>query len=63
MFHECEQHEGMHLNWEYGLVELLPTDEKNVYRIIATNLHNFSMPLLRYDTGDLAVGVLGEVQM
>ena len=56
MFHECEQHEGMHLNWEYGLVELLPTDEKNVYRIIATNLHNFSMPLLRYDTGDLAVG-------
>jgi len=56
MFHECEKHDGMHVNWEYGLVELLPTDEKGIYRIIATNLHNFSMPLLRYDTGDLAVG-------
>ncbi|MDC0244886.1 hypothetical protein OAK96_06510 [Pseudomonadota bacterium] len=56
MFHECEKHDGMHVNWEYGLVELLPSDEKGIYRIIATNLHNSSMPLLRYDTGDLAVG-------
>jgi phenylacetate-CoA ligase len=56
MFHDCEKHEGMHLDWEYGLVELLPTDEHGLYRIVATNLHNMAMPLLRYDTGDLAVG-------
>ncbi|MBT6008294.1 MAG: phenylacetate--CoA ligase family protein [Rhodobacterales bacterium] len=56
MFHDCEEHEGMHVDWEYGYVELLPTSRPNIYRIIATNLHNMSMPLLRYDTGDLAVG-------
>jgi phenylacetate-CoA ligase len=56
MFHECEEHSGMHYNWEYGLVELVATDDKSVHKIIATNLHNLAMPLLRYDTGDLAVG-------
>lgn len=56
MFHDCEEHHGMHVDWEYGYVELLSTPKPNIYRIIATNLHNISMPLLRYDTGDLAVG-------
>lgn len=56
MFHDCEMHEGMHVDWEYGLVELLPSSEPGLNRIIATNLHNTAMPLLRYDTGDLAVG-------
>ena len=56
MFHECAEHSGMHINWEYGFVELLPTSEKGIFKIIATNLHNFAMPLIRYDTGDLAVG-------
>lgn len=54
MFHDCERHEGMHIDWEYGVVELIPTSEPGVNRIIATNLHNKAMPLLRYDTGDLA---------
>ena len=56
MFHDCERHEGMHVDWEYGLVELLPSPEPGCNRIVATNLHNTSMPLLRYDTGDLAEG-------
>lgn len=57
MFHECEEHLGMHLDWEYGHVELIPHDiENKLYKIIGTNLHNFSMPLLRYDTGDLSSG-------
>lgn len=56
MFHDCERHEGMHLDWEYGHVELVPTDEADVFRIIATNYHNYAMPLLRYDTGDLVEG-------
>jgi phenylacetate-CoA ligase len=40
---------------EYGYLELLPTSNQDVYRIIGTNLHNHTMPLLRYDTGDLAI--------
>ena len=56
MFHDCEKHEGMHVDWEYGYVELVPTSTPGLSRIIATNLHNKSMPLLRYDTGDLAEG-------
>jgi phenylacetate-CoA ligase len=56
MFHDCEQHSGMHVDWEYGYVELLPSTEPDTKKIIATNFHNMSMPLLRYDTGDLAAG-------
>ena len=60
MFHECEAHRGMHVDWEYGLVELVPSGTDGLFRIVATNLHNFAMPLLRYDTGDLAVGSWGK---
>lgn len=56
MLHDCELHNGMHLDWEYGFVELLPTDNPNLKRVIATNLHNTAMPLIRYDTGDLTLG-------
>ncbi|MDA9897368.1 AMP-binding protein [Alphaproteobacteria bacterium] len=56
MFHDCELHSGMHVDWEYGFVELLPTKNPNLKRVIATNLHNTAMPLLRYDTGDLVFG-------
>ena len=56
MFHECEAHRGLHVDWEYGLAELVPSGTDGLFRIVATNLHNHAMPLLRYDTGDLAVG-------
>ena len=56
MFHDCEKHEGLHLDWEYGHVELIKSEMSSLNRIIATNLHNYSMPLLRYDTGDLVDG-------
>jgi phenylacetate-CoA ligase len=56
MFHDCELHKGMHVDWEYGYVELIPSDHPGLFKIIATNLHNNSMPLIRYDTGDLAEG-------
>lgn len=56
-FNECEKHEGLHLNSEYGYAELIhgdnmSTDERN---IIATNLNNYAMPLIRYETGDIAI--------
>ncbi len=54
---ECDRHEGHHLNLEYGIAEVvdqdgLPVRHGTPGRIIATGLHNFAMPLIRYDTGD-----------
>jgi phenylacetate-CoA ligase len=54
MMGDCEKHEGLHNYEEYGYLELLDTDQPNIKRIIGTNLHNITMPLIRYDTGDLA---------
>ena len=46
---------------DYCCVEFLPSDEPDVYRIIGTTLTRRAMPLLRYDTGDLAVIRPGEI--
>ncbi len=52
---ECEQHEGMHINWEYGYPEFLPSDDlgPNEFRLVTTGFHNPVMPFIRYDTGDV----------
>lgn len=55
MFGDCEKHEGMHNYDEYGYLELLDTQTENIKKIIGTNINNFAMPLIRYDTEDLAV--------
>jgi phenylacetate-CoA ligase len=39
---------------EYGYLELIPTESPNYYKIIGTNLNNQAMPLIRYDTEDIA---------
>lgn len=54
---ECEAHEGMHVNMEYGVCELHPDPglPDNQRRIVATSLHNTAMPLIRYETRDIAV--------
>ncbi|UCB47278.1 MAG: phenylacetate--CoA ligase family protein [Spirochaetota bacterium] len=48
---------GYHINLEYGIMEIEQqknsNEESRIGRIIGTSLHNFSMPLLRYDVGDL----------
>ncbi len=54
---QCEKHEGQHLNLEYGITEILDDDgnpaEPGINgNIVATGLHNFEMPLIRYKTGD-----------
>lgn len=56
---QCEQG-GYHLFPEYGICEIVsPAGDKvqagEQGRIIATGLHNYAQPLLRYDTRDLAV--------
>jgi phenylacetate-CoA ligase len=55
MMGDCEKHEGLHNYDEYGYLELLDTDNPKIKRIVGTNLHNLTTPLIRYDTGDLAV--------
>lgn len=51
------------VNHSNYLVEVLnqegdePADEGEVGRIVVTDLYNFAMPLIRYDTGDLAIKV------
>jgi phenylacetate-CoA ligase len=56
---ECP-HGGLHVNPEYGVLELvdakaLPgaSERPVVARVLGTSLHNRSMPLLRYEVGDL----------
>ncbi|MHB8481154.1 MAG: phenylacetate--CoA ligase family protein [Nitrospiria bacterium] len=54
---QCEQHEGHHLNLEYGVTEIVdedgnPVTPGSIGSIVSTGLHNFAMPLIRYRTGD-----------
>mgnify|MGYP006280834611 CR=1 FL=1 len=56
---ECEEHKGLHVNSEFGLVELVETDVTTtggaqLHELVTTSLHNYSMPLIRYQTEDLA---------
>lgn len=54
MFGGCEQGTHLHNYEEYGYLELAPTSDQTVKSIIGTNLNNYAMPLIRYETGDLA---------
>lgn len=51
---ECEQGR-MHIHSEFGYVELLPSERPRYAHIVATGFYNLAMPLLRYQTKDLAV--------
>jgi phenylacetate-CoA ligase len=56
---ECEEHAGHHVFSEYGVLEIVdeqgsPVPPGEPGQIVATGLHNFAMPLIRYATGDTA---------
>lgn len=54
---QCESG-SYHVHPEFGVVEFLSGDHQHAdagVRIVATGFTNWAMPLLRYDTGDLAV--------
>ncbi len=56
---QCPQGEHYHLQSENLLVEILdqeghPCPPGTIGRVVVTTLHNFAMPLLRYDLGDFA---------
>ena len=43
-----------HYAMDYSIIEFLPTEYSDLYKIVGTTLHNAAMPLIRYDTNDLA---------
>jgi len=53
--HECEYH-NLHLNSELGITEIIKNGkvcaEREIGELVVTTLHNHSMPLIRYATGD-----------
>jgi len=56
--YECPEHSGLHIDSERSVMELIDEGgnviESGEGTILATSLHNFAMPFLRYDTGDIA---------
>jgi phenylacetate-CoA ligase len=57
---ECALHNGFHTNGESIIVEILddagnPTSEGTYGRVFVTDLNNYSMPFIRYDTGDYGI--------
>ncbi len=48
----CE-HGNYHYAMDYGVIEFLPTNEDDLYKVVGTSLYNVPMPFIRYDTGDL----------
>lgn len=56
---QCPQHEHYHVQAENLLVEVLgnqgqPCAPGETGKVVVTTLHNFAMPLLRYEIGDYA---------
>jgi phenylacetate-CoA ligase len=55
---ECDQHTGMHFHPAGCLPEFQyhgMTPDGPMHRLIVTDLMNFGMPLIRYDTGDCVI--------
>jgi len=55
---ECEAHEGHHVASEYGVLELVDEEGRQVAQgasgvMVGTSLHNLGMPLLRYRCNDV----------
>jgi phenylacetate-CoA ligase len=52
---ECEFHRGMHVNADALLLEIVPDPKRpgRSGRILITDLLNYSMPLIRYEIGDV----------
>jgi phenylacetate-CoA ligase len=57
--HECDAHRGLHVNVESYIVEVVhegrPAAEGEVGEVLITDLNSRSVPLIRYQVGDLAV--------
>lgn len=59
---ECGEHDGLHLQVENILVEIVgpdgaPVAPGEVGEVVLTDLHNLGQPFIRYANGDLAVAM------
>jgi len=57
---ECDLHDGKHINMDFSVFEVIANDDKpaasgKMGRIVATGLHNWAMPLIRYKTSDVTI--------
>ncbi len=55
---ECDHHEGLHINEDYGVLEVVGDDDRPVPDgawgwIVGTSLQNLGMPFIRYRTDDM----------
>ena len=54
---ECQEHNGLHIDTERSVMEIVDENkcqlEEGAGDILATSLHNFAMPFIRYQTGDM----------
>jgi phenylacetate-CoA ligase len=54
---ECSEHNGLHIDTERSIMEVVDNNnlqlEDGVGDILATSLHNYAMPFIRYNTGDI----------
>ncbi|HIE27737.1 TPA: phenylacetate--CoA ligase family protein [Candidatus Poribacteria bacterium] len=54
--HECSEHTALHLNAESFFIEFVEDEQTantGLYKIVLTNLDNFTMPFIRYEIGDV----------
>lgn len=59
-FCECKEHSGYHIGMERSIHEFIngsgdQVSSGEIGRVILTDIWNYSMPLIRYDAGDMAV--------
>ena len=56
--YECAQHSGLHINQEHVICEVLDYSDQLIFnssgRVVATDLDNYVMPFIRFETGDMA---------
>ncbi len=59
---ECEHHTGLHVNSDALLVEIdpIPHAASGLGNILVTDLYNRSMPLIRYQIGDMSKWQTGQ---
>ena len=55
--YECSEHAGLHIDTERSIMEVVDGDglavDSGEGQILATSLHNYAMPFIRYSTGDI----------